>query len=115
VPAEVERAVRARSRGCCEVPFCDNTHGLELAHVVPHRDGAGREVRDLVRICHGHHVACDAGWLEIEMTEHGPVFRFHGDPGGGRRGFEPPHLRPNPHADQVARWTWSRPPPAVAE
>jgi len=122
VPSDVRRRVMARAGGCCEVPFCDVTHGLELAHITAHRDGGGREVDDLFSGCHGHHVTYDAGWFRVEMADGRPRFHFlHAGMDGTRQAGAddperrrwpvPPHLRPNPHAARVARWRWSRPPP----
>jgi len=111
VPAEVQRQVRARSGGKCEVPFCDATHNLELAHIMAYRDGGGREASDLFQPCHSHHVAYDAGWFTVEMVDGRPEFHFGTSHDGDRRWPAPPHLRPNPFAEEVARWTWTRPPP----
>jgi hypothetical protein len=112
VPAEVERLVRARSGSRCEVPLCDTTHGLEFAHIVAHRDGGGREAKDLFHGCHAHHVQYDAGWFRVEMVDGRPAFHFTQSNGPWRGGWPvPPHLRPNPLASRASRWTWSRPPP----
>ena len=123
VPTDAKRLVRLRSGGRCEVPLCDITHGLELAHVVAHQDGGGREATDLFEGCHGHHVAYDAGWLHVEMVDGKP--EFHLDGGGygflrgglgverdpGRKWPLPPHLRPNP-LTSIDGSPSSRPPPS---
>jgi hypothetical protein len=115
VPMDVRRLVRARSGGICEVPYCDSALGLELAHVQAHRDGGGREAKDLFHGCHGHHVTYDAGWFHVDMVPDEkfgwrPVFHF-GDDGANRKWPEPPHLRPNPLDRRPGRARWSRPPP----
>ncbi len=75
VPAEVVRAILARSGGLCEVGTCERV-GEELCHLTPHREGSGREVRDLVNSCHQHHAHLDAdrlrfvGWTD----DGGPTF-----------------------------------------
>ncbi len=61
IPADVKRAVRARSGGTCEVPGCHRRLGLELAHRTPHARGSGREVEDIGELCHRHHILYDAG------------------------------------------------------
>jgi hypothetical protein len=124
VPTDARRLVHDRSGGICEVPFCDATHGLELAHVKAHKDGGGREPKDLFHGCHGHHVTYDAGWFRVDMVPDEkfgwrPVFHFGPVPrkgalavdGDGRRWPDPPHFRPNPLDRRPVRWRCSRPPP----
>jgi hypothetical protein len=86
----------------------------ELAHIVAHKDGGGREAKDMFLGCHGHHVEYDAGWFRVEMVDGRPVFHFKNDRVRGPQGGGwpvPPHVRPNPLAGREVRWTWSRPPP----
>jgi hypothetical protein len=64
VPAEVARAIEERSGGLCEFGSCERV-STELCHLVPHREGSGREVTDLVQGCRPHHKAYDAKLLEF--------------------------------------------------
>jgi hypothetical protein len=64
IPAEVSRALEERSGGLCEFGACERP-ATESCHLVPHRDGSGREVADLVRGCRVHHKAFDAGLLRF--------------------------------------------------
>jgi hypothetical protein len=77
VPASVVRALHARSGGTCEVPDCVHRMGLEICHVSPHARGSGREERDLLLLCHRHHVIYDLGQLGFAgWTRAGrPIFR----------------------------------------
>ncbi len=95
-------------------PFRDSREGFRpplQAHIVAHKDGGGRETTDLFQGCHAHHVAYDAGWIRVEMVDGRPVFHLVVVDGARRPWPVPPHLRPNPLANQAERWTWSRPPP----
>ena len=64
VPAQVIRALEERSGGLCEFGACDRP-AQEVCHLVPHADGSGREVEDLVHGCHRHHIAYDGGLIRF--------------------------------------------------
>jgi hypothetical protein len=74
IPAEVQRAVRARAGDKCEIPGCENRIHLEFAHIHPHRDGGGREADDLFLLCGTHHVLFDLGLIHFRGTVAQPVF-----------------------------------------
>lgn len=89
IPAEVKRAVRARSGGVCEVQGCEHRLGLEFAHRVPHAEGSAREVEDLGELCHRHHVLYDAGtipWPVVQPGGRGPPRGGGGPPGARHAG-----------------------------
>jgi hypothetical protein len=127
IPAEVRRAVRARSREHCEVPGCPHDVFLEFAHIDTHREGGSREAGNLLRLCHGHHVLLDAGRLRFAGWEDGfPAFRDsvgrlirnRAGAAGAAAGCDDPGAgsvaeRPPPGWGSV-RTQWSqRPPPAI--
>jgi hypothetical protein len=74
VPAEVDRALREREGDRCAVPFCAQTFWLERAHRVPHRDGSGRETKDLHLLCDMHNWLNETGDLRIGGTAERPIF-----------------------------------------
>lgn len=110
VPEQVKRAIRARADRKCEMPFCDRTRDLEIAHVVAHSAGGNREVDGLVEACHAHHVALDSGWIEAEIVRGRPVFRRARGDRPARWG-RAPNFHEDPLASRVAAWPVSRPPP----
>jgi hypothetical protein len=63
VPVTVRRALEERSGGCCEFAGCPNRIFLQTAHFKPHREGSGRELEDLGRLCSRHHLMLDAGTI----------------------------------------------------
>lgn len=63
VPKEIEHQVRERARHCCEVPGCTSTTGLELCHRRPWSRGGTHHPRNLLLLCHRHHVMFDAGHI----------------------------------------------------
>ena len=69
IPAEVARALAERSGGLCEFGSCERL-GVETCHLVPHRDGGGREVTDLVQGCRPHHKSFDAGLIRFLAFTH---------------------------------------------
>jgi hypothetical protein len=75
VAAEEVRKLLERKGDRCNVPFCDLCIWLEKAHDVPHREGGGREAKDLHNVCWEHHGLFDTGWMRIEGTPENPTFR----------------------------------------
>ena len=81
IPAEVVRELRERSGGQCEFGDCESP-AQEICHLVPHSEGGGREVTDLVEGCRLHHKALDGrllrflGWTRSDdpLGEGLPVF-----------------------------------------
>lgn len=78
VPVEVRRDVRRRAGDHCEFPGCVHYRFLEFAHWTPHREGSGREVSDLILLCHLHHTMMDAGYFARLGTPEDPVFLVPG-------------------------------------
>jgi hypothetical protein len=74
VPAEVDREVRRRDDDRCAVPFCAQPFWVERAHRVPHRDGSGRETKDLSVLCDFHNFLHEMGDLRLEGTADRPIF-----------------------------------------
>lgn len=98
VPKSVEHMVRERARHRCEVPGCTCTTGLELCHRRWWSRGGEHHPRNIVLLCHRHHVLFDAGLLTcIGFADDGrPIFRLPGGevlrpkPAPGRGAREPP-------------------------
>jgi hypothetical protein len=61
VPAEVDRAVRARSGDVCIVPFCGHALWLERSHRVAYARGGGQEAANLDLLCGVHHELYEEG------------------------------------------------------
>ncbi|MHC4819601.1 MAG: hypothetical protein ACYTF8_16275 [Planctomycetota bacterium] len=79
VPEEVKRAIRGRPHGDqCAVPGCDHHLWLNYAHITPHREGGGREPKDLHQLCWQHHLLYDWGILRITGTPDRPIFHLPG-------------------------------------
>lgn len=74
VPRAVRHEVHARQRGRCAVPLCGNSIFVEMAHLVAHRFGGGREADNLLLLCSAHHKDFDSGWLTVEGTAAHPRF-----------------------------------------
>jgi hypothetical protein len=74
-PAEVDRELRARSEGCCQVPGCHNRIWIDAAHIQAHRLGGSREANNHLRLCDMHHVLLDCGLIQFEGSAEGPVFK----------------------------------------
>ena len=73
VPAEVDRAVRARSDDRCVVPFCDATNWVQRSHRVPHRSGGSREAEQLDLLCDYHHHLYETGAILITGPADAPI------------------------------------------
>lgn len=78
IPKEIEYRIRDRARHCCEVPGCTATTGLELCHRRWWSEGGGHSERNIVLLCHRHHVMLDAGRIAcLGFTAWGrPIFRM---------------------------------------
>jgi hypothetical protein len=74
VPAETDRAVRARTEDRCRFPLCDHSIWVDRAHGVPHREAGSREASNLHLLCSRHHRQFDAGRFRIEGTPEDPRF-----------------------------------------
>lgn len=78
IPKEVEHAVRERAGHHCEVPGCTATTGLELCHIRAWSRGGEHSPRNLVLLCHRHHVMLDAEHISCLGFTAGcrPIFRL---------------------------------------
>jgi hypothetical protein len=74
-PAEVDRELRARSGGYCQVPGCHRRIWIQAAHIKAHRHGGCREAWNHLRLCFMHHALFDYGFMKFEGTATDPVFR----------------------------------------
>jgi hypothetical protein len=74
-PAEVDRELRARSGGYCQVPGCQRRIWIQAAHIRAHRHGGCREAWNHLRLCFMHHALFDYGLMKFEGTATDPVFR----------------------------------------
>jgi hypothetical protein len=90
VPPAVDRAVRRRAKGRCQVPGCGRTRGLQRAHVLPHACGGGREEGNLLLLCWRHHWLLDQGRLRFVGTTDLPAFLDSKGRWIGSRGPPPP-------------------------
>jgi hypothetical protein len=55
------------------VPFCLCAFWVERAHLVPHRDGSGRETGDLHVLCDFHNFLHEMGDIRIGGTPENPI------------------------------------------
>jgi hypothetical protein len=74
-PAEVDRELRARSGGYCQVPGCHRRIWIQAAHIKAHRQGGCREAWNHLRLCFMHHALFDYGFMKCEGTATDPIFR----------------------------------------
>lgn len=65
VPAEVDRAIRARTDDRCIVPMCGRTDWLHRSHRVAHAEGGSRESWQLDLLCDHHHALYERGLIRI--------------------------------------------------
>lgn len=63
---KLRRAILFRHRGCCAVPGCDATRGLEIHHIIHWEDGGPTDTGNLIPLCRHHHRAHHQGLLLIE-------------------------------------------------
>ena len=74
-PAEVDRELRRRSEGYCQVPGCNRRIWIQAAHIKAHRHGGCREASNNLRLCFRHHALFDYGLMKFEGTAEDPIFR----------------------------------------
>ena len=102
VPAEVARQVRARSRDCCVVPFCDRCLWVHGSHRVAHRDGGSREADQLDLLCDWHHFLYEEGSLRITGPTDSPTITDkYGRPINERKPWEFGIAEPPPDAQKT--------------
>jgi hypothetical protein len=75
IPEDVDREVRKRSGDVCIIPLCGRRRFLHRSHRIPHRDGSGREAKDLDLLCDWHHFLYEIGELVITGPADHPEFR----------------------------------------
>ncbi|WP_426572277.1 DUF222 domain-containing protein [Aquihabitans sp. McL0605] len=62
----LRRAVEHRDGGCCSVPGCGRTSGLEIHHIWHWEDGGSTETSNLITLCGHHHRCHHQGTLGID-------------------------------------------------
>ncbi|MEP1123967.1 MAG: HNH endonuclease signature motif containing protein [Ilumatobacter sp.] len=55
IPERLRRTVLHRDHGCCQVPGCTATRGLDLHHVVHWSRGGPTDSSNLITVCSRHH------------------------------------------------------------
>lgn len=70
VPEPVERAVRIRANGTCEVPGCRHRYWCRVHHLKLFSEGGTHSLLNLMLLCDGHHRLHHDGILLIEGSRH---------------------------------------------
>jgi hypothetical protein len=68
VSPAVARFVRHRDRGCCKVPGCRSSTGLEIHHIIARSQGGAHVPSNLILCCFACHKAHHEGRLKISGT-----------------------------------------------
>jgi len=89
--AALRRAVRARDKGVCSFPGCQNRRYLHLHHVKHWAQGGSTDLGNLTLLCSHHHRAVHEGGYQVERGKQGGL-RFS-TPGGSLLSEQPPPLR----------------------
>lgn len=55
IPERLRRVVLHRDHGCCQVPGCTATRGLDLHHIVHWSHGGPTDSANLITVCSRHH------------------------------------------------------------
>lgn len=66
ISRRLRRAIEHRDRGCCSVPGCGRTSGLEIHHIWHWEDGGPTDTANLITLCTFHHSQHHKGLLGIE-------------------------------------------------
>lgn len=66
VPKAIERALRARDKGCCQFPGCGNRRFLHSHHVEHWSNGGETSLDNLMLLCTRHHALVHEGGFRIE-------------------------------------------------
>jgi HNH endonuclease/RuvA, C-terminal domain len=80
IPPSVARFVWRRDHGCCRVPGCRSSRGLQNHHLVHRADGGNHDASNLILLCSACHRALHQGRLTITGTADGISVRRAGQP-----------------------------------
>ncbi len=73
IPPTVQRIVKHRARGRCEVPGCDNHLWLHIHHLNLWSEGGDHSLDNLICLCSAHHRENHDGCLAIERLPDGSL------------------------------------------
>jgi hypothetical protein len=79
VPAGIERAVRARDKGTCTYPGCNNRRFLHCHHVEHWSNGGETSLANLVLLCTKHHTLVHEGGFRMDKDFAGRWVFFRPD------------------------------------
>ena len=65
ISRRLRRAIEHRDGGCCTVPGCGRTTGLEIHHIWHWEDGGPTDTSNLITLCAYHHTCHHQGTLGI--------------------------------------------------
>jgi hypothetical protein len=65
VPDRTRNIIERRDQGCCRIPGCVHTHGLEVHHIIHWEHDGDTDTWNLVLICRQHHRQHHQGKLGI--------------------------------------------------
>lgn len=97
VPPALLRALRLRDRRC-RFPGCNHAAFVDAHHIQHWAQGGETALRNLVLVCHGHHVALHEGELTVALHDGVPIFR---DPTGAVVPNVPAPSTVDPTADSL--------------
>lgn len=70
LPSDVERAVRIRAGGRCEVPGCTSRFHIKVHHILLFSAGGTHRLTNLLCVCSVHHALIHNGTLWLEGSRH---------------------------------------------
>ncbi|HWK73083.1 MAG TPA: DUF222 domain-containing protein [Povalibacter sp.] len=73
IPPTLQRALKARDRGCCRFPGCANTRFVDAHHVQHWAQGGDTKLSNLVTLCRFHHHAVHEGGVQIVTLDDGAL------------------------------------------
>jgi hypothetical protein len=73
LPVDVERAVRIRAGGKCEVPGCTSRLFIKVHHLLLFSAGGTHAITNLLCVCSVHHALIHAGSLWLEGSRHDEI------------------------------------------
>jgi hypothetical protein len=74
IPAQVDRALRERDRGC-RFPGCERNRFVDAHHVRHWAHGGETSLDNLVLLCRHHHRLVHEGGVSVQHEERGLAFR----------------------------------------
>ena len=74
IPPRTRRHVLARDRHRCTRPGCNNTHYLEVHHLIPRAQGGGNEPENLITLCAAcHQLLHEKKWAPADLVRERPT------------------------------------------